>query len=405
MVWSTTAASSFDNVRQSEPGIWRNRNLSVEVATSVEQLRALRPDYDALHKECANTLPFTLHDWHTAWWENLAKTEGKVRDSLRIHVARDHAGVCLGIVPFVATTREVGYFKTETLALLGADPNFTELRCPLVAPGREAAVASAVSRRLEAEDSWDWIQWSGIQGPFGEALASVAKLEWQAPCLDYVVDLAPTWEAFRAGLKRNIRESLRHCYNSLKRDGLEFEFEVAQSPEAVRNALHTFLSLHAMRASLTNTVAHPHRFETDTSRTFLYDVCDRLAQRGVARVFVLRIGGSVVATRIGFVVGDQLYLYYSGFDPKWSKYSVSTTIVAEAFKYAIANGLKAVNLSTGTDVSKTRWGARLVPYLEAMQPHPRMRSRMTYAAFRSLTGGQNKWLTPIMNSLPKRAWH
>jgi CelD/BcsL family acetyltransferase involved in cellulose biosynthesis len=404
MVWSTTAASSFEN-RRSEPSIWSNRNLSVEVATSVEQLRALRPEYDALHKACGNTLPFALHDWHTVWWDHLAKTEGKVRDSLRIHVARDHSGACVGIIPLVSTQRDVGYFKTETLAMLGCDPNFTELRGPLVAPGREGAVASAVARRLEAEDGWDWIQWSGIQGPFGEALANVARIDLQPPCLDYVVDLAPTWDAFRTRLKRNIRESLRHCYNSLKRDGLDFETEVAQTPEAVRNALHTFLSLHAMRASLTNTVAHPHRFETDSSRNFLYEVCDRLAQRGVARVFVLKIKGCVVATRIGFIVGDQLYLYYSGYDPRWARYSVSTTIVAEAFKYAIASGLKTVNLSTGTDVSKTRWGARVVPYQEAVQQNPRVRSRMTYAAFRSLMGGQNKWLSPILKTLPKRAWH
>jgi CelD/BcsL family acetyltransferase involved in cellulose biosynthesis len=265
-------------------------------------------------------------------------------------------------------------------------------------------VAVALTRHLETSQGWDWIRWSGIQGRFGEALAGATRLEWQPPGLDYVVDLAPTWEAFRAGLKRNIRESLRHCYNSLKRDGLNFEFEVAETPEAVRNGLHTFLSLHAMRAGLTHTVTHPHRFESDAARRFLYEVCDRLAARGVARVFMLKVRGCVVATRIAFVVGEQLYFYYSGFDPRWAKYSVSTTIVAEAMKYAIQKGLKAANLSTGTDVSKTRWGARLVPFYEAIQPRSRMRSQMSYAAYRRLTRGPSRWLEPLVRALPKRAW-
>jgi CelD/BcsL family acetyltransferase involved in cellulose biosynthesis len=368
-------------------------------------LDALRPTYDRLHAVSGNTLPFAVHEWHVAWWNHFAKTEGKIRDELRIHVVRDHLGECVAIVPFVSTRREIGYFKTETLALLGADPNFTELRWPLVTPGREKAAATAVSRHLRFDDSWDWVQWSGVQGGFGEELARDGALTWQAPRLDYLVDLAPTWEAFKAGLKRNIRESLRHCYNSLKRDNLPFEFEVAETQDDVRNALHLFLSLHSMRAALSKTTYHPNRFESHTSREFLYEVCDRLAARGVARVFVLKIRGCVVAARIGFVVGDQLYLYYSGYDPRWSKYSVPTTVVAEAMKYAIEKGLKAVNLSTGTDVSKTRWGARLVPFQEAVQAHPRVRSRVTYAAYRSLMDdGRPRWLGPILKTLPKRAW-
>jgi len=54
-------------------------------------------------------------------------------------------------------------------------------------------------------------------------------------------------------------------------------------------------------------------------------------------------------------VGDALYLYYSGYDPAFGDYSVMTTTVAEAIKYAIEHGFRRVNLSTGSDVSKTRW--------------------------------------------------
>jgi CelD/BcsL family acetyltransferase involved in cellulose biosynthesis len=405
---SPASASDMATDRRSGLSFGRARALTVEVATTAKRLAALKPEYDHLNVVCRNTLPFALHEWHAVWWDHLAKTAGAVRDELRIHVVRDDHGECVAIVPLVSTRREVGYFRTESLSLLGADPNFTELRFPLVAPRHEKAVADAVSRSLATEGDWDWVQWSGIQGPFGEALGATTSLAWQPPALDYVLDLAPTWDGFRGGLKRNIRESLRHCYNSLKRDGLSFELEVAQAPGAVRNALHTFFSLHVMRAGLTRTVTHPDRFPSETSRRFLYEVCDRLAARGVVRVFILKIRGCVVAVRIAFVVGEHLYLYYSGFDPRWAKYSVSTTIVAEALKYAIEQGLTGANLSTGTDVSKTRWGARLVPYQEAIQTRPRVRSRVTYAAYRRLLGGQslepNSWLSAVRRRLPVRTW-
>jgi len=56
------------------------------------------------------------------------------------------------------------------------------------------------------------------------------------------------------------------------------------------------------------------------------------------KLFALKIGAEIVAMRIGFVVGDGLYLYYSGFDPKWWEFGVMTTTMAEAIKYAIGRG-------------------------------------------------------------------
>ncbi|MGH7434250.1 MAG: GNAT family N-acetyltransferase, partial [Polyangiaceae bacterium] len=253
--------------------------------------------------------------------------------------------------------------------------------------------------------TWDWIHWSGIGGKFGRELATVAALTPYPPRVDYLLDLRPTWEEFRTHLKRNVRESLRHCYNSLKREGLSFELSVAETPEAVRRALPVFLALHAERAGLTETTPHPDRFEAGICRDFLYDVCEGLAERGAARVFLLNIHGHPVAARIGFVLGDELYLYYSGFDPLWRKYSVSTTIVAEAMRYAIDLGLAAVNLSPGTDVSKTRWGPRTVLYPEAIQTNRSVRSRVTCAAYHHLMNGNRpRWLAPILDRLPKREW-
>jgi CelD/BcsL family acetyltransferase involved in cellulose biosynthesis len=73
------------------------------------------------------------------------------------------------------------------------------------------------------------------------------------------------------------------------------------------------------------------------------------------RVFELKVADRVVASRLGFLLGDELYLYFSGFDPAMARYSVMTTTVAETIKWAIAQGVRFVNLSPGTDVSKTRW--------------------------------------------------
>jgi CelD/BcsL family acetyltransferase involved in cellulose biosynthesis len=178
-----------------------------------------------------------------------------------------------------------------------------------------------------------------------------------------------------------VNSARRHCYNSLKRDGHRFEFLVIEEPEDVRRHLDRFLELHRLRANMDPAVPHPDRFASRVCRNFLYEVCERLAARGALRLFALQIGSSIVAMRLGFVAGDSLYFYYSGFDPPWARYSVMTTTVAEAIKYAMAHGLKTVNLSPTREVSKTRWRPRQVDYGSAFEFGRSLRSRLMRSAY------------------------
>jgi CelD/BcsL family acetyltransferase involved in cellulose biosynthesis len=368
--------------------------LTVEVVSTLEALRGLRADYERLQRSTGNTLPFSLHEWHLCWCDTFLEDAPGIRDRPMIHVLRTAAGTCIGIVPLILTERRIGPFTVRSFDALGSDPGITEIRTPLIEPGREAQVVRALQRMLAASRGWDWVVWRGLDDALAAALAGAPHLRWQLPLLDYVLDLPSSWEELRAGLKRNIRESLRHCYNSLKRDGHAFSLRVAADAQAIEDALDRFLVLHQMRAGVTGTVNHPNRFSSALVRWFLYQVCRRLAETGSARVFELVIGGEAVASRIGFIVGDSLYLYYSGFDPRWGKYSVMTTTMAEAIKYAIAQGLTSVNLSPGTDVGKTRWGPREIPYREAIQTAGTLHAgiaRLLYEQARS-QGPLAQWL-------------
>jgi CelD/BcsL family acetyltransferase involved in cellulose biosynthesis len=309
-------------------------------------------------------------------------------------------------VPLIITRRLVGPLKIVSINLLGADPAMTEIRAPLIDPDYDYLTARAVRDHLAKVGDWDWIYWTGISDAFGDALAVDARLLWQPALPDYVLDLTPTWEEFHRRLKRNIRESLRHCYNSLKRDNHSFELQVIENLPELRRGLDRFLELHALRAGLKTPAMHPDRFATQVSRDFLYEVCERLSRRGAVRLFQLKVGSQIAAMRIGFVAGDSLYLYYSGFDPAWSRYSIMTTTVAEAIKYAIAQGFKTVNLSPNKEISKTRWSPRQVDYKSAYEQGARLRSRLarrTYMAARSGKGLQSWVLQRLIPA--RRHWH
>jgi CelD/BcsL family acetyltransferase involved in cellulose biosynthesis len=383
-------------------------SLPVEFTRSevcdIAGIAALEADYAQLQAATGNTLPFALYEWHVVWCRHFLNVQPEVHDQPRFQILRDAAGRCVGIIPLVMSRRRVGLFHVVSVGLLGADPAVTEIRGGLVVPGFEHLAARAVRLGIEHMQGWDWIQWTG-EANWLAALAAEGQFKPQTPLQSYVLDLPPTWEMFRAGLKRNIRESLRHCYNSLKRGGHAFALEVVSEASQVRAALDGFLALHALRADMKNTSFHPNRFAGEVSQRFLYDVCTQLAKRGVLRIFQLRVGSDIVAMRIGFVVADSLYLYYSGFDPAWAKYSVMTTTVAEAIKYAIAHGLQTVNLSPGADVSKTRWGPRVVEHPMMYEQGRRLRSRLAAGMYIAAKHGDGfpSWVAKRL-SPARRRW-
>ncbi len=358
----------------------------VERVETGEALSGLEGEWRDLALRTPARLPFATFDWASSWWAHFQEQRSVLNDSLFVRAIRDSSGALVAVAPLMLTSRPaVGPVRVRSLQFFGADPNLTEVRGLVCAPGhREQAIHALLADLQATSDAWDWIQWSGIpkDGPEAAAISDLRPVEWTKEIPSFVLPMAPSWDLLRASLNRNVKESLRKCYNSLKREGLEFTFDVVTGGEALAPAVEDVLRLHRERADSDTAVRHMNAFESAAARRFLQDVCARLATPGATRVFRLRINGALVATRIGFVIEDSLYLYYSGYDPAFGKYSVMTTTVAEAIKYAIGQGLKTVNLSTGTDVSKTRWGPQEHVYLEGYQLSPAPRAKVAWNAFR-----------------------
>ena len=373
-------------------------SLRVEVITTIEGLRALEPEWRELEARAGLELPFQGAIWARHWWTSFAEKRFGLRDSLQIRAVRDGTGGrLLAVAPMMLTDRPaIGPLRIRILQFFGADPNITELRGMLCEPAREAEVWAALTADLRAlSHAWDWIQWGSVlAGSEGEqAIARGAGIEWGPQVPNYVLRLAPTWDEFKAGLSRNIKESLRKCYNAPKRDGHTFEFTVARTPAEVAEALPDFLRLHALRSAQGNTVRHADVFASKPARAFLCAVGPELAASGGIGVFCLRSAGKTIAARLGFFSASHLYLYYSGFEPEWGRYSVMTTTLAETIKWAIGQKIPAINLSFGKDVSKLRWKPEERTWLQAVEVSPTLRSRAVRVAsvlFQQALGG--RWL-------------
>lgn len=357
--------------------------LRVEVLQRIEDAEALQEEWQGLEERAENTLPFRTAVWTLAWWAHLRRDRFALRDRLSLHAIRTPAGQLVGVAPMMLTESPgAGPLRTRCLQFVGADPNITELRGPLFDPLHEGACFRALqAAAAEQADGRDWMAWSGV--PVHQAPLLDPAITWERNTPYYVLELHGDLERFRSGLPRNIKESLRKCYNSLRRDGLEHDLEVVKERSDVEKSLDDFFRLHAARAALRVGVPHPDVFASAASRAFLQDVCQRFAERGELCIFRLRVREQVVATRVGFVLGGSLYLYYSGYDGAFSKYSVMTTTVFEAISYAFGQGLRSVNLSTGNDVSKTRWRPLEVVERAGVMGAGHLRARLAHGTYRT----------------------
>lgn len=371
-----------------EGGALEMNGLVIERIDTVDKVFALRSEWQSLAHAQGCGFPFQTWEWLSLWWTHFAEHGARVRDSLFVRAFRSPSGELVGVAPMMLTRRPgIGPLGIRVLDFFGTDPYVTEHRGTICHPEWEGRVTQALLQHLQEHAAdWDWIQWRGLREG-SEALGMLTAQPGVTPeseTANYLLRLSGNWESFRSSRPRNIKESLRKCYNSLKRDGHTFALEVAATPAEVRVALERFIELHGARADLGGTIAHGNVFASPNARAFLFDVCHRLAVRNMVRIFQLRIAGRIVASRVGFALGDALYLYFSGYDPEWGRYSVMTTTVAEAIRYALAQRFASVNLSFGTDVSKTRWDPEKLVYHSALQVSPLWSGRLAHFAYRRL---------------------
>jgi CelD/BcsL family acetyltransferase involved in cellulose biosynthesis len=262
-------------------------------------------------------------------------------------------------------------------------------------PSGSAALEAVLTCLKKEYPRADWIEWGALRQSSWEKASrnlpgrSRRTSVWEID--GYHLDLPATWEELRASRSRNIKESIRHCYNSLKRDGLTSELRVIQAPEAVPAALATFFRLHTMRSLATNTVAHGDVFRQVNERALLTEYALERARHGELRIFQLLIAGTVVATRVAFQSNAQIYLYFSGYDLEWSKFSVMATLVVEAIKWSIAQRIALLHLSPGTDVSKLRWGPTATRYVAMTEITHRWGAQLSFDTHQR-AGRVRRWL-------------
>lgn len=353
--------------------------LNVERLTHAEAFGALTPEWEALDAGLFPRTPFTSPMWNQHWWKYFAR-KGPLRyDEFFVHALRDDTGRLVAVAPLMRTYQpSFGPLRLCKLQFFGTDPSLTEIRgivCPVERQGE--VVDALIDYFRSHNDSWELFKWSGIRldGEAHKKFVSTDYVRTERILPDYVTSLPRSWEEFKSRLSNNTRKSLRKGYEFIDRDGHKIALRVTERHDELDDALERFFVLHKARSRSSDMKSHRDSFAQRKHRDFLRDIAQGMGARDLLRFFQLEIDGEIIASRMAFALDEELYLYFSGFDPTWKKYGVMTTLMVEIIKWAIERGFSLINLSTGTDQSKLRWKPTEIVLQDVVQSSPSLRGQ------------------------------
>jgi hypothetical protein len=360
-------------------------DVSTELVVGAHAFAALETEWKELFEASQTQNPFLSWEWISTWAQHFCG------DRLRTIVVRKGVRT-IAAAPFYLNRYLIGPgLHASALQLLGPKElhNLFEIREVLAIPGHERIAMEAVLNRALDVPGWDWIELSAVGGQLAvwdeilnQPHLSGLEVDREPLVSIPLMALEPSWEAQRKVMKRNIKESIRHCYNALRRDNHEQVFVPDGGLSNPIEAAKRLVELHHRRSKVQSRRWHRDNFADDSVRAFEVDALSRMHGSGHARFAELAIDGNIVASRACLEAHGALYFYYSGFDPLWWKYSVMTLVVTEAIKDAISRALSTVNFSPGLDDSKSRWGVTLATMQTFVLVRDQPQNRLRYSLLR-----------------------
>jgi CelD/BcsL family acetyltransferase involved in cellulose biosynthesis len=323
----------------------------------------LGPDvWDQLLTRSGSGSPFLTWAWHRARADAVPTEEV---DSCQAVVLRGATGDLEALFPF-----RVHRDPYWGVPVTGVDWAFGDLGCPdhLELLASPAADLDALVGALEN------LAWVVIRlGNLAEGAVNVErfcaacerrgwtvrrKLLRRCPYLD----LPGSWGAYLSSLSSHGRHAIRR-----KERKLHQEHDVALTdygPARLDEGLHHLQRLHALRWG------HEGAFRDPAMQRLHRRFAALLADGGQLCLVTLDLDGVPAAAWYGFSVGDTIYHYQSGRDPRWERDRVGTVLMGLMIRRAIERGYRRLDFLRGEEAYKAEWTRTARPCYEVVVFRP-----------------------------------
>lgn len=319
---------------------------SIELVTTADRLRDLRAPWAELWEQCPYAGPFQRPEWLMAWWHWFQP--GRLWT-----VAVHHEGELVGLIPCYLQA-EHGE-SDQVLLLLGVGPS--DYLDALVRPQAVPRTLAAFGDRLVSRSgTWCRGEFSDLAGTSPLLRAELPRgltYERSVGAVCPVLSLPERVEQLARVIPKRQWQKLQYYRRRAAREGT-VTVERA-SAATLDRMLRELLRLHEARW---NGEGLPGVLADDRVRGFHREVAPGMLQRGMLRLYALRVNDRAVACLYGFACRGRSYYYLGGFEPELRALSPGMLLVGHAIEEAVREGSREFDFLRGSEAYKYDWGAQ-----------------------------------------------
>lgn len=331
-----------------------------------------RQEWDALLAEAASDVVFLTWQWQSHWWKHFGAQDGC---QLHLLVLRDERGALAGIAPlFIAydslpplkpysrgEERPEGEGEPQRIVTFVGGKDVADYLDVIAPPRKLEQVWATVFRYLvNVSEEWDVIDFHSLP-EFSDSKEIIRRLagehgltvELFAEDVCPILDLPEEWEPYLMSLRKKDRHELRRKVRKLEgRDDARWRLVPSTSRDALVEGMQQFLQLHRQSD------AAKARFMDDAMSAYFLDMAVQLCDTGWLDLAIMEVEGQPASAYLSFNYNSRLYLYNSGYDPRFASYSAGVALLAYRINKAILQGMRKFDFLRGDEPYKYDFGAR-----------------------------------------------
>jgi CelD/BcsL family acetyltransferase involved in cellulose biosynthesis len=332
--------------------------LTIERLTTLEQLAAIRAEWNALLAHNAVNEVFLTWEWQDAWWRAYQHGE------LFVLIGRDAHGTLHGIAPWFIDTSDP---EERVLRPIGC-VDVTDYLDIIAPHARREAFCSSLAAYLQAHrDAFARINLCNVHGKSPTLVdlpAALEKVGFQVALRPQevcpVIQLPATFEQYLESLDKKQRHEARRKLRRAESAPEQVAWHIVSPEDNLESALETFLRLMA--------ASHPSKAEflrNAQNQTFFKLVMPRMAACGWLQLAFLTAGGTPIASYLNFDYDNRILVYNSGLQPEgYAHLSGGIVLLLHLIQHAIERGRREFDFLRGNETYKYRMGGQDRPVIE-----------------------------------------
>jgi hypothetical protein len=330
------------------------------------------PEWEALLSGAASNVVFMTWQWQQSWWRHFG---GSADCRLHLLVLRAERGAPVGIAPLFITREPLPPVKPYVPGELRPERAGLPLRIVqfvggidiadyldvIAAPENlEPVWAVVLDYLLEIRDTWDAIDFHSL--PEFSASRDILRRLGEECGLSFevfpedvspVLELPSDWDTYLMSLRKKDRHELRRKVRKLEgRDDVRWYLVPPTDREQLQAKMRVYLTLHKQSG------VDKAQFMDARMESYFLDMARDLADTGWLDFAILEVDGEPASTYLSFHYGDRLYLYNSGYSPRFASYSAGAALLAYRIHKAIIQGIRYFDFLRGDEPYKYDFGAK-----------------------------------------------